>query len=269
MELERRPGLVISPGGIGEVLDLGFNLARRNFRLLVGIALWGLVPGSVLSAVATVAGATGSEPSAGVVVALIGTLIAALITILAEAAACVACGRLIEGGASSDDLSATSLYGAAFERFRWLLLWGLIITIVGVPLVIIAPLGVFVGVRWSVSWTALLLEGRGPIESLRRSWGLTRGSWWHTAMVLLTTSLIIGAISWALLAVVGGVGVALGALVGSDVITALVSALVGIVSGVITTPFTAALAVVLYYELRARAEGFDLELRARQVTPSA
>ena len=49
-EEPRNTGILIRPMGIGEVLDAGFSLGRNNFRLLVTIAAWGVIPGQALSA---------------------------------------------------------------------------------------------------------------------------------------------------------------------------------------------------------------------------
>ena len=46
------------------------------------------------------------------------------------------------------------------------------------------------------------------------------------------------------------------------VLAAVVGTFISALVSIITTPFSAAVAVVLYYELRARAEGFDLAQRA-------
>ena len=43
------------------------------------------------------------------------------------------------------------------------------------------PIGaIFLAVRWAVAMPALLLERRGPIGALGRSWNLVGGFWWKT-----------------------------------------------------------------------------------------
>ena len=53
---------------------------------------------------------------------------------------------------------------------------------------------------------------------------------------------------------------------GNTVAANLVTAITSFVVGLLVTPISIAIYVVLYYELRARREGFDLQLRA-QPTP--
>lgn len=51
--------------------------------------------------------------------------------------------------------------------------------------------------------------------------------------------------------------------------TATVGAqMIGIVGSVLTTPFLAAVVVIIYFDLRVRKEGFDLELLASQLLTS-
>jgi hypothetical protein len=120
-----------------------------------------------------------------------------------------------------------------------------------------------------MSWISLIVESAGPIAALGRSWELTRGSWWHSVAVLGATGLIIALIDYALLGLLGGAALFAGFALGSGAAAAVLTGLVGIVSSAITTPFSMAIPVVLYFELRARAEGFDLEQRALQLSTSA
>lgn len=55
-------------------------------------------------------------------------------------------------------------------------------------LLLIVP-GIFLSVKWSVSGVALAGEGKGLIESMKASWNLTKGHWWHTASALFLMSL--------------------------------------------------------------------------------
>jgi hypothetical protein len=47
-------GIVIGPMGVGEIIDAGFNLTRRHFKLLVLVGAYALVPAGILSAIAAV-----------------------------------------------------------------------------------------------------------------------------------------------------------------------------------------------------------------------
>ena len=56
----------------------------------------------------------------------------------------------------------------------------------------------------------------------------------------------------------------------SDVVASTIANLLGSLVGlVVLAPFSVAITVVLYFELRARTEGTDLEMRAQQLPPQA
>jgi len=72
--------------------------------------------------------------------------------------------------------------------------------IVSLLVLIAAYLGVFyLGIRWALAGPVLACEGRGIIESLRRSWTLVEGRWWRTFGILLlmglVTEIVLGALS--------------------------------------------------------------------------
>jgi len=267
------------------VLDLGFNLARRHFRLLLALYAWGAVPsyavGGVLAALFVALASTvpsGSEPSPAIIgsfvvlglVAVVAGIGISLLLTVASAAVAIACYRLIAPTGEPNELTTGSLYRAGLSRLGAMVLWFLVImamtVVAGWLLVLIFPLGIYVLVRLSMSWNALVLEPIGPIASLGRSWSLARGSWWHTAIVLLAASIVIGFLSYA-------VGL-LGQLITAPIsfasnttwLPALANSIFNSAASLLLGPFSIAISVVLYFELRARAEGFDIEQRARMVT---
>jgi hypothetical protein len=85
-----------------------------------------------------------------------------------------------------------------------------------------------------------------------------RGRWWPVFGVLVVGVILAGVITAGLAAVsalvVSGESDSAGRIVADG--------LAGLVASAITTPLTAAFTVVLYFDLRVRKEGFDLELLA-------
>lgn len=271
MAEQRRPGVVIPPGGIGEVLDTGFTLARRNYRRLLMVGAWGLVPSYVLyfAANALASSATGEDPTASLYSFLLQFLLGGIVfwlgVVVSEGAVAIACIRLIEPSGEADELGSGGLYRAAWNRLGVLVLWTILVGLAAIPLIVVFPLGIYLAVRWALSWLAIFAEPVGPIAAFARSWRLTRGAWWHTGVTLLVAGLIVGILGF----VVGGVFGAVGGIItaatgGGDVLLVFVT-LSNALSTILVTPFSMAIMVVLYYELRARGEGFDLEQRGRQV----
>lgn len=99
---------------------------------------------------------------------------------------------------------------------------------------------------------AVMLEDRGPLAARRRSTELVKGSLARTAGVVLVAGVVyfVGVLTvWAIAGLLTGETNA-----SSQIAGAL---------GIALYPFIGALLTVLYYDLRIRREGYDLELMSR------
>lgn len=115
-------------------------------------------------------------------------------------------------------------------------------------LLLIVP-GVWLAGSWTMTAPAMALEGKGAVDSLRRSFELVRGRWWHTVGFMLLVGLL-GSVAAQLvqflavpLLLVGGSGFGAGlayaiAVVGQGIIVAAI----------------AVVATAWYVDLRARKE---------------
>ncbi len=262
-------GIVVAPMGVGELLDAGFNLTRRYYGRLFMVGAWGQIPGGVASAISGALSVQGMTDASlvGAVIALF--LLSTVASALAYAAVVLGFARIIEPTGDPRDLETLTLYRAALGRFWAMLGWWLIIVVLAVPLVILFPLGVFLLVRWLVSSEVILIERRGPVASLQRSWALTRGAWWHTLAVVLVSSMILGIIAIVVAGLLGGIAGAAGFLLGDMPLAQALGNVAGTAASLVITPPSVAYYVILYYELRARTEGYDLTQRARQTATPA
>ena len=155
----------------------------------------------------------------------------------------------------------------AFARGRWgtllrmLFLEGLIVLLGLIALVI--P-GVYLFIAFTVAGPVLILEGIGARDSLRRSRNLVRGRWWPVLGVLILSALVnflLGGILGLILQPV---------LEGVETVRThiLVTSLGDMITQILAAPLGAAVTVVLYFDLRARKEGFGLhDLQAATATP--
>lgn len=265
------PGIVIAPMGVGEIIDASFNLTRRHYKRLFLIGAWGLVPAGVVSAVQNALFADqvpfAPESLTWVVPAILLGLAASFGTLLAYGAVTIACARIIEPTGAPNELDPGPLYRAALGRFWAQLGWVAILLALAVPLIILFPLGIYLYIRWVLSWGAILIEREGPISCLKRSWALTRRAWWHAFGVLLVAGIILMIVTLVVVGVLAALGAAAGFLVGNTALTQVLTSVAGTIGNLVIAPVSVAYYVVLYYELRARNEGFDLAQRARQTTP--
>ncbi|MEU4571828.1 hypothetical protein ACBI99_11600 [Nonomuraea sp. ATR24] len=127
----------------------------------------------------------------------------------------------------------------------------------------------FFRTRFAFAPAAVVLEGRGPVEAMRRSWGLVTGDFWRVFGILLLTSFVVGMVATVLNIPFTLVGTVLGMLGGGGVWTVVAAAVLiavgATVGAMITYPFEAGVAGLLYADRRMRAEAFDLVLQTAAI----
>ena len=126
-------------------------------------------------------------------------------------------------------------------------------------------------VRLSLTLPAVVLERLAPMTAIKRSWQLSRGSFWRLFGILLLTGLVVGVAGYVLsipFAIVGGIAGGGGSfgMFGATTATASATALIigaigSILAATVTRPIFAGVNVLLYVDLRIRREGLDLALR--------
>jgi len=117
----------------------------------------------------------------------------------------------------------------------------------------------YFGIAFSCAWPLLFVKGAGPLQSLERSWQLTRGSFWRLTGLYTVAVLILCAVGL----VFGVVSVSLGVIIGhGDVLLAgSTASLLAVAGGALLAPFYTGLALAALGDLRVRREGADLEQR--------
>lgn len=173
----------------------------------------------------------------------------------------IACAVGMQYATGSVDAGVS--YSRAFWRVLTLLMIGLlsfaliVLVVVGFALLIVPGIIILtLMIYWSVATQTVVLEGHKPLSALKRSFNLVRGNWWRTfaawALIILVTiglSLIIGLPLGALTGVIGLEG-----LMGKTIET-----LVNIIAGAIIAPIPGIAAALIYLDLRARSEDYDIE----------
>lgn len=137
------------------------------------------------------------------------------------------------------------------------------------PFILIAMIVVVIWatVRLGLAGPVVMLEPVGPIEAIRRSFELTRGFTMRNFGVVLVASLVVAAITVALSLPIGmlaGIFTVFNSQI--TVLTGLVTVVSEGLIGAIAAPFSAAITVLLYVDLRMRKEGLDVAL-ARAADP--
>jgi membrane-anchored glycerophosphoryl diester phosphodiesterase (GDPDase) len=119
--------------------------------------------------------------------------------------------------------------------------------------------------RLSFATAALVVEGQKYFGALKRSWSLSAGHGWRVVGIMLLMGVIVAVLSLS-------IGSALNAAVMVIIKTgrpALAAAITGTVSAIISIildPLASIILIVLYYDLRIRKEGFDLQILAQDLS---
>ncbi|WP_175407262.1 hypothetical protein [Streptomyces sp. TRM64462] len=133
-----------------------------------------------------------------------------------------------------------------------------------------AIVAVWLIVRFSLAYSALMLERQGVMASLRRSARLVRGAWWRifgilllTALLTLLIALVVG-VPFTLIAYAvdgeGMEGVFSGQTPEFGWPFLIISGIGSVIASAIMYPISAGVAVLLYVDQRIRREALDLEL---------
>ncbi|MEZ0494463.1 glycerophosphoryl diester phosphodiesterase membrane domain-containing protein [Kineococcus sp. TBRC 1896] len=124
----------------------------------------------------------------------------------------------------------------------------------------------YLWVKWSMATPAMLLEELGIGAALRRSFRLTRRSFWRLFGIQLLTAAVVYAVVAAVgfpFSLVGGiVSAAVGdpASTGAVLVQQSITTLGSMVGSIVAYPFLASVTALLYVDLRMRREGLDVEL---------
>ena len=286
----------LRPLGIGDILDVTIRLYRRSFRTLIAVMAvsYGVVlPATAFCMVRFVQPifALDAAPDMGPffraltadrsrVVPLVVFFLANLLLVrpLVEGAVVAAVGRTYDG----DTASFGQAYTAGWRRLGALVVAltlqilayfgvgavsfgiGLLLGLVSPWLVLVGPvLGLvgiaFLGLQFSFVVEAIMLEGVGAMAALGRSRRLARGTYARITLVYLlglAATLVLSRV----LALTAGL-----AAPGSPFLSTFASML----STLLGLPLGWASFVVLYYDLRVRKEGLDLERLADRVLGDA
>jgi hypothetical protein len=260
----------LRPLAIGEILDAGIKLFLQHWRTLVLSVVGLILPVQILSALVTASVApeqfdfttTDSGVEEGEEAEfLIGQGVIALLSVISVLLATAVCFKAV-----ADAYLGVEPEWRRSLRFAVRRLGGLVgVAIIGGLLVGLATLalivpGIWLFVMFSVAVPAMLLERIGPWKALRRSFRLVRNRWWATAGALLVGYLLISIIG----ALVTGVIMIVPSVVAEDntLAGALGAVVGGTVGSALTTPYSAAVVTLLYFDLRVRKEGLDLQLIA-------
>jgi hypothetical protein len=276
-----------------ELLDELFRLYRRHFSLIVGVSLLVALPGLVWTLVtgtyrlnsasfANIFVTSGTSTPVfnsqqflnlvgPILLGLVGGFFLLPISIGAvyRAVTDVALGRPATIGSVLRETLARYLPLLGLVGLGILIFIGWIIAeIIGFVLLVLPGLAVFcaavyLAVRWTLTVVAMMAEDIGPIRGLGRSWNLVSGSWWRTFGILLIVGILQTIISYGLVILFSLIA----ALVTTGDFQLAVAQVGGTLLSALVSPIPTIAITLLYFDLRVRKEGLDLDQLAQQTSP--
>jgi hypothetical protein len=290
---------------VGELLDATFSLYRRNFLLIAAISAVVQLPYAALIFVLyqttsfasaqnafshisnTTRGLTQAQVNALVTLISVDSVLLVVSILVVLPLAVAATTRAVSDRYLDRETSVGQSYAAALRRLGPLILQSLILIgfVIGVFAVATAVLLLFVVaigaaggllgaltfiaaivftvavyVRTSLAPPAIVLENLSAWRGLRRSWNLVRGSSWRVFGIRLLVGLITFIIAAVLIGLFELAGTGLdtnGRFVLQQVLNAF--------ANVFISPITYIAVTLLYYDMRIRKEGFDIEMLAQSL----
>jgi hypothetical protein len=143
--------------------------------------------------------------------------------------------------------------------------------VVGVMMLFAGALGAFLLwiwliLRYAVSVPAAVLEDETSTDAIRRSIDLTRGHLWRGGVLMIFTMIV----TYGVLMIFQGPFLFAAALAGPGAASAfwlnLLGTIAGSIGGALTSPLLVVAFAVLYYDLRVRHEGLDLQMMLAGLT---
>jgi hypothetical protein len=278
------------PMSVGRIFDVTFNLYRRNFLRFITIVAIIEVPVGLISIISTssVSRTFARRPAPSFVqretsdysgttaapakyapaplssmfpaVILIGSLFTLVGNMLCQAALIKNISETYLG----NEVTVGQTYRFVLPKLLTLLGASLLIGLVktfGLMLLVVP--GIIFGLWFSLTMSSIVVEDQKILSGMSRSKKLVAGNIGKVFLVGLLWFLISTAIMTAFTWPVRVAGALLP--VGNVHVVPLVSGLASIAGSVLVAPISAAAYVLLYYDLRIRKEGFDLQMLAQSM----
>jgi len=272
----------LRPRTVGEILDVAFKLYTSHIRKLLIIAAVVFIPIGIIQLFVSAGSGLDSidlfdpdalaagELPAGFTAFLGGTLMLSLISLIGTLFVQGASIKLFAG--AYQGIEQTWQESVRFGIDKSLLILGTALVSAigsGIGLIFCLVPGIWLWTSWYVAIPALLVEGTRPLAALSRSFQLVKQRFWPVLGVGVLAWIISQVVVQLLGLVVGLVAVVPAAMDAAETGTLdggvfSASVLAGSVASIVTVPFLAAVAVAVYFDLRVRFEGFDLEMLSRQ-----
>jgi hypothetical protein len=290
---------VFEPMSVSRIFDTTFNIYKRNFVRFLAIVAILYVPINMITIISTSLftystssfqdtydspesddenaqyssdlmteeSVVGTEPGPGMMIlGMVGTIVGGILSLLGHRLYQGALIKSVSEFYLGNDISVRQVYHAILPKFVKLIGAGLLIALVVYAgfILLVVP-GVIFGLWFSLTIPVIIAENLPVTAAMSRSKELVKGNLGKVFGVGLLALVISFAIN---------IPFSYGGQILSMIITnnGLVSALIantfGSIGQLLSIPISASVYILLYYDLRIRKEGFDLEMLAQSMETS-
>jgi hypothetical protein len=272
----------LRPLDLGGTLDTALKIVTRHARTLVLAVLVVVVPLEILSLiiaesttrvydVASGFGLTGDRSGAvyadeGAYAA--GQIAIGILGVLTALLSTVACFKAVADAYLGHLPTPRDSVRFAARRLPSALWMTIVMVVVLIPafLALVVP-GIWLAVAFSMGLPVLLTEDERGWGALNRSYHLVKGHWWRVFLTLLVAYILVTVVQGIVTAVL--VALATSAFDSSSFTAHALATLARIIGLAITTPVLSAVTAILYFDLRVRKEGFNLDVLADRLGDGA
>lgn len=278
------PVFRLRPLGLSDLIDESLRLYRRNVRLFLSIGAPLFVPLGFAQLAYQIAitqpyvieDRFGSEELAVDWAAAL-TVFAAfmLFLIMSTLIQCIYFITVTYAASESllgNTVSVGQAYRAGFRRLGRILLLGGAMFIPLIPLFMLIligwPFAIYLAISWMFAAHIIILEGERVFRSMGRSRYLVRGHWWRVlgiVVVIWMITSIVQSVFGFLVAPFSFASAGSGPSTLFVAVTTVVTVILQTAATIVVSPITYCCFLLLYYDLRVRKEGFDLELMAQEM----
>jgi hypothetical protein len=255
------------PMSISGIIDRAFTLYRRNFVRFITLVAVIQVPIALISLLwrAMFDRGVPDPTDAGSLFARAGALFFSAMTTMVGNALCQgALTRSVSDAYMGNETTVEQTFLAVMPKLLPLIgasiLTGLI---VGLGFMLLVVPGVIFALWLFVTTPSIVVENQGITAAMSRSKALTSGNLGKVFAVSLLVLLITIVVSIPLGIVVGSIpAIVFG---GDSMMGKFFIELAGVIAQILAMPIGAAAGVLLYYDLRIRKEGFDLQMLSQSM----
>ncbi|HEX3722664.1 MAG TPA: hypothetical protein VHV31_07720 [Nitrolancea sp.] len=260
------------PLSVSDLIDETIRIFRNNFLLFCGIGAVLMIPAGLIMLIQQIAVQQhGSDLAFSLLTSFLVSLVRAIVYVGVLAATFHAFTEIRAGRKTS----VIDSYNIGLEHFV-AMLWTTFLVVFMLVLISITVIGIPAAIYLSISWLfalhATAFERKFGWSVLARSRALVKGEWLRVFGITILVGIIAGLAN--LVFSIPNIALGVAEALGSEgatfrAVAASISVIFSTAGWIVTGPIIYISSILLYFDLRARKEGYDLEMMANQAEADA